>query len=238
MKVSYLFFILLFCLNSFSSIAQNFGLESDTVFSTGAADDFTFYLPNDFYNNSGEDLQLRWVKEEVIEEYGHGNETGLWDYTIQDPQTFHDPGEDVDSSDFVLQANIGSLDKFIIQVYPNGNPGNIFMSFRIYEIGNPSNFFYVYIDYTATSVTSISTLENMEISISPNPTADFLKIDNKGDFDIQYSLLDISGKVLIENEALSSNDVAELDVTMYSSGIYIVQILLDGKLYSKRVSIK
>jgi len=86
--------LLIAILGNHSIFSQNFGLEHDTIFSAKPVDFFTFYLPNDFYNNTGQNLQLRWVKEAVVENYnvgGHGgqNNAGLWDYSIQDHPTVH-----------------------------------------------------------------------------------------------------------------------------------------------------
>ncbi len=232
-KLSFSFFIILFPL---LGMAQNFGLEHDTIFSSKSVDFFTFYLPNDFYNDSGQDLQLRWVKEAVIENYevgGHGgqNNTGLWDYSIQDPQNFYTDGAAVDSADFVLQSEVNTLDKFIVQVYPNDVIGNVFFSFSIYEIGNPDNIIQVHFDYTATASTSSSSfpISDLGINVFPNPVSDALQFEMNQEQIIDISIYNHLGHSLIEQRLSTKNDV--IDCSGLTNGMYFIQTIQDKKVY-------
>ncbi len=239
--------ILLFftvCLSISIVKTQDIGLEQDTVSMTKPATGFTFYFPINFYNNSGQDLQMRWVKEEVIENYqssGHGNTT-TWDYSIQDPENFYPIAEAMvlDSSDFLLKSEIGPTDKFIVQVYPNDLEGDVFFKFRIFEIGNPEGSFYAHFDYTADNDATNPLLElsELDIKIYPNPTSDFFQIDNPEKKPIQYFLMGKDGRK-IHNYTQSSHSEKEfIHLADLPKGIYFLQIMVDQHVYLKKIQKK
>ena len=79
-------------------------------------------------------------------------------------------------------------------------------------------------------------IEKSTISISPNPTHDFVTV--KSDDIIKgISISDITGKQLyfVENPSQSSS----LDVSGFQNGIYLIRFqLADGKLVAKKLIIQ
>jgi len=79
---------------------------------------------------------------------------------------------------------------------------------------------------TTVSVKSISELKELDfsISVSPNPTSDFLKIKvTKEDVTgLQFLLLDINGKLILQKN-LEGNETS-LSIDKLTDGLYILMI--------------
>jgi hypothetical protein len=104
-----------------------------------------------------------------------------------------------------------------------------------YEVNNTASIFFDYnkpvrtntantkvINITATKT---NTLPDKAIAIYPNPTSNFVNIDIKDakikTYTIQIS--DLSGRKLFDNQF--STPHAQIDVSNYSSGIYLIRLL-------------
>ncbi len=67
-------------------------------------------------------------------------------------------------------------------------------------------------------------IQNVEVSIYPNPTSNFLNINFvAGDFD-KVSLLDINGKIYQENSLDKNQNQVALNLNDYAEGIYFVNL--------------
>ena len=62
-----------------------------------------------------------------------------------------------------------------------------------------------------------------KLKIYPNPVNDFLKISNDGAGEISFKMTDLSGKILYKKVVQSSS--VKIDMSAYSSGIYLLHIL-------------
>ncbi len=85
----------------------------------------------------------------------------------------------------------------------------------------------IYIDditITSTSNTAISEHSNL-LSISPNPTSDIVRCNLNGLNNVRLQVLDIYGKLLMEQTV--TNSAAEIDLSDKASGVYFLRVV-DG----------
>jgi hypothetical protein len=85
--------------------------------------------------------------------------------------------------------------------------------------------------FEGTCLLSVDEFEMSQISVSPNPTTDFININmpnNNSNF--VSELFDITGKLALKTTNLQTIDVSELH-----SGIYILRIKTDNGMVSKRI---
>jgi hypothetical protein len=67
----------------------------------------------------------------------------------------------------------------------------------------------------------------LEISIYPNPTLGIFYIENSTNEIIQYKLMDLNQRIILEGE--NSNSIMELDIQNHQSGMYFIHFYRDGK---------
>ena len=79
--------------------------------------------------------------------------------------------------------------------------------------------------------TSAEELNEIEVAVFPNPTADFITISNFND-EIIYTLLDIQGQKLVSSKA--SKEVS-LDLRNFDSGLYFLTIQKEENMITKRI---
>ena len=88
-------------------------------------------------------------------------------------------------------------------------------------------------------VTSISeeVASQLNVSVYPNPTTDYLTISSKNnEASVQIRIVDLNGKVVYDGVKTSSFDL-KLDLTSYPSGAYLL-MALSGKNYTVQKIIK
>ena len=80
--------------------------------------------------------------------------------------------------------------------------------------------------------TAIQNLQNaiINISVFPNPTTDIisLQIENSKTKNLQYTLTDISGKIL-QNKEIESN-IEQLDFSTFTNGIYFLTVKQENQI--------
>ena len=71
-----------------------------------------------------------------------------------------------------------------------------------------------------------TTAEDVEITIGPNPTADYIKVRNTQGFnqDATVVLRDLNGSVL-KSQDIAGNTEATIELSSYTSGAYLVEVL-------------
>ena len=73
-------------------------------------------------------------------------------------------------------------------------------------------------------------------TVYPNPTSNLLTINLKeSNSSAQLSMLDISGREVYSRTGLRESNV--IDINSFSEGIYFVRVVMDGEVYSERVTI-
>lgn len=81
----------------------------------------------------------------------------------------------------------------------------------------------------ADSIPSIR-IDEVKVSVAPNPAKDYVIISVNSDFD--FIIFSANGK-----QSYSVSDCSEsykMDVTSLSSGVYILNVLVDENIYTKR----
>jgi len=85
---------------------------------------------------------------------------------------------------------------------------------------NQGGKFKVTFESKAKTYTSVASLNQDQINVFPNPTKGLIKVDGLKDV-CKISVVDLSGKILIEQQAQGNTSVA-VDLTPLSTGIYFV----------------
>ena len=90
---------------------------------------------------------------------------------------------------------------------------------------------------TVLGTTNINDLDN-NINISPNPTSGLFNINVNQDIKDKYfvQIYDNTGKRLIEIN--TSNNVCEIDISEYASGVYSILVIIGDEIYHKKVIIQ
>jgi len=79
--------------------------------------------------------------------------------------------------------------------------------------------------------TSSTDLEELNVSVFPNPTSDFLTISGEN-LDYNYTILDLQGQK-VRSSAFSRN--VSIDMANLESGLYFVTILNEGNFITKKI---
>lgn len=234
MKITtiFLFFSILTGLLSQLNAQDSFSISSSVVEASAPTDLSVFYNYTLFDNLTDDTLHMRWVKE-VDGGQSHGGGIPLnWNLGIQDPSNYYNPGNGVDSADFVLPPVLNSaIDKLILQVFPNDQVGMTSIKFRIFAIDDPADYVIVTYNYSATSpVTAVNDLTSgLELSVFPNPASHYIAFSNTGDKVLDLALIDPTGKS-ITRLILEERESKELDCSHLANGTYFLAIKAERKI--------
>jgi hypothetical protein len=121
--------------------------------------------------------------------------------------------------------------------------GNV--SITASQVGNTAYAPAIDISQNLTVTTVLSTtdpaLNEKQIFIYPNPSIDIvnIKIENIASFDkVSFSLVDMSGKLLLQkSNVTSSTQIFQLDIQALSKGTYLLKILKDKNVTTKKIII-
>ena len=72
------------------------------------------------------------------------------------------------------------------------------------------------------------------IQIYPNPTTDFLYIENNEQENTEYELMSIDGCTLKKGK--SSDKKIQVDLSNLNPGMYLLQVEKNGNIFSKNIS--
>ena len=94
------------------------------------------------------------------------------------------------------------------------------------------------VSYFAKAYDNMATVENQQISfqILPNPAGDKVEIHHTFSGNVQVQLTDLNGKVLL-NQGFNRNKF-QLDTTHFPNGIYLVQLIQNGKISTEKLIIQ
>ena len=236
--------VLIGVFTGFNIIGQNsFSATPTNVRADKPADIFVFYNFTQLENHTNDSLQLRWVKKEVITSSTSGQSIvfpAAWKTGIQDPLNFYNPGEGVDSADFVIPPNTSSLDKLILQLFPNGEAGRLRVRFDIFRIDDPTDRIEVSFDYSAKEVlTEVSAVETTPlISFSPNPSQGLLYLSNHTEAVQMIKLINHQGQVLREIKLMGRQSQQRIDWSHLPKGLYYLYSNSGETTYLEKVLIQ
>ncbi len=78
---------------------------------------------------------------------------------------------------------------------------------------------------TVTAI-NVSEIEEVEVSVYPNPSSDYLFVEVKGATDARFEvqLFDLNGRVLQTKEQEAANTQLRLDMQSLASGTYLIKV--------------
>lgn len=82
-------------------------------------------------------------------------------------------------------------------------------------------------------VNKVEDIRNGHLSLSPNPTGNFLTLDFNESINADVKIIDLNGIVRFEGEITNSHKF-EIDTSQLSSGAYIINITEKGSHFSSR----
>jgi hypothetical protein len=85
----------------------------------------------------------------------------------------------------------------------------------------------LYVNPASTSLSESGKQETSHIHIYPNPTTDFIRINTESVIS-RLSIFDISGRLVFENNAYSSD--SKIDLGKFQNGIYTIKVLTDASV--------
>lgn len=105
-----------------------------------------------------------------------------------------------------------------------GNPRSVAPDIGAYEA-----------DLAAVSTDEPIANSGLDISIFPNPTANFVNIRNEESSvnEFQVSLSDVNGRILSYRTFSATNN--ELDLSQLATGVYHLRLTVNGKVYSEQI---
>lgn len=132
-----------------------------------------------------------------------------------------------------FQVSDTNLYLFYLNVYQLGNGTYNTFFIRIQDnVGSWSHTNYLDSVYVNGNV-GIAELENLGISISPNPISEFISISNVFNHSVNFLLYDAEGR-LIEQRIIS--EPTQIDMRKYSYGLYTAYFIKDNRnIYSMKL---
>ena len=80
---------------------------------------------------------------------------------------------------------------------------------------------------------------NVVLNVFPNPVQSVLQVKTKAAINdrLQYSLVDVQGKLLYQSQkrAQGSSVTTEIEMSSLKPGMYILSVIIEGKLYIRKV---
>jgi hypothetical protein len=89
-------------------------------------------------------------------------------------------------------------------------------------------------DRQPQSLNDISIQKGNEILVYPNPTKDEVYIRTKGEQINSYSLCNISGQLLLNDEKVKTNS-QKISLRNFPKGVYILKVVTNKNVYSRKV---
>jgi hypothetical protein len=96
-----------------------------------------------------------------------------------------------------------------------------------------STFVHTYVGDTSSLLREIS-LEGKGIIVYPNPTKGDVNITTQGEKINSFSLYNVNGQLLLKSEKLKTK-MEKLNLSNFSKGVYMIKIITDKNVYSKKV---
>ncbi len=96
---------------------------------------------------------------------------------------------------------------------------------------------YVCVDQIETKeTTSVKAVELTAVNIYPNPTTDFISIDNDTNSNINYTIFDVYGQLV--QQASTALSHTRIGVNNWTKGTYIIQVTDGEKVKTERIIVQ
>ncbi len=129
---------------------------------------------------------------------------------------------------------------FAYQWYINGVPSSalIYRTITMNESGKYKVEIFNEANCSAISdefdfVVSVNDAEsNKFYSVFPNPSAGIFTLEMTSDFNfVEFEIKDINGRIINKSDGQSTNKLIKIDLSAFSSGVYFLELKIDGNNY-------
>lgn len=209
---------------SAQQVAAQFSIAPDPVYIDGVLpDDFEGVAKAIITNDTDQDLILTWNRN-VIEI------TDGWGSAVCDVNQCYSPS--TSSFDFELAAgDSGAMD---VHVYPNGFEGAAIIKVIVNRADDP--FVSTSATYYFNQTVGVAEKFTEAIKIYPNPTQDFISIDNAENLVAKADIYNVSGKLVLSTSLMGSE---KINVQNLPAGNYILKLLdQNSKVVSTNLLVK
>lgn len=224
MKKFLLLTLFTFLLFDQALFAQEIYISPNPVYKNGVfPGDFEGVGYSDFFNDTDSDLNFTW--EITIVEMTEG-----WSVAVCDVVQCYIPS--VTTQPFDLPAGeSGSMD---VHVYPNGVDGTAIIQVEVYQTNDTTNTTTG--TYYFNQVVGLTEKFSEAIKVYPNPTQDYISIDNSENLVSAIELYNVSGKMVLRSN-LNGND--RISLQELSAGNYILKLVdANSKIVSTNMVVK
>ena len=213
-----LLFVFTLLLMGGSSFAQ-IEIEQDSFAEIGADYDASwieikFHVVN---NSPAGDTSFYWkVTTDNANDYGYA----ICDLNLCYP-------EDWDSADFNMPVGLDTT--FSVYFYPNGfADGQAGLTIEIISRNNSANTATAYF-FNTTRKTGISSIENLALSVVPNPAQNVISLSTNMPSAYQVEIYDMTGQLILKLE--ENYDNSSIDISALKPGMYFIKATGD-QVYS------
>lgn len=193
-----------------SVIAQDLTIEPSPVYVDDVtAEDFDRAANSFIYNHTESSMSLTWIRTEI-------EITDGWTSAVCDNIDCH--GSSMYTGVFYLAA--GASGPMDVHVYPHQLEGAAIIKVEVHETDVPSNSTSaMYYFNQAVGVTERLT---EAIKIYPNPTQDYISIDNTENLAVKADVFSVTGKLVLSSSLTGSE---RINVQGLPAGNYILKLL-------------
>jgi len=214
---SILIIILLLALGAGKSSAQSFHFDDTLTILVKTTDQSPAHWYIEVFNDVGVDTNLRWKANLV-------NIPAPWVISFDDQDNYYSNVLSGDSADFNLMSGLSFPQKLIIGATLNGTTGVGSVFFDVYDPNIPSEI--TTIEYRFEITKAPTGIEETEFLGNTFITGSSIQFDplllNK-----EYRLYSLSGQLI------KSGIVNESRLKLKSKGNYLLQVFVEGNVYSK-----
>jgi hypothetical protein len=220
------FYLLLagLCLTAMTSTAQDLTIDPNPVYVDGiTADDFEGVGYAFVNNNTSSNLNLTWQR--TVLQITEG-----WTSAVCDLNQCYFAS--VGTETFGLGAGqAGTMD---VHVYPNGVDGGAIIEIEVFQTNDPG--IHTSATYFFNQSSSLVERFSEAVKVYPNPTQDWITIDNTDNTVVTADLLDINGKLVLSSTV---NGNQRLSVQELPAGNYILKMMdIEGNIISTNHLVK
>jgi len=218
---------LLICTMAFAiSASAQFEIDDDTLYAYGYAGANSSSFA-DLYTHTK--LKHTAMSMETIKWTRTTNSLPTTDWTSAVCDIISCRGVEVDTGSF----QIGNLDsgELSFHFYPKNIRGNATMVVRFYRESNPMDYADVTIMCQAWKALRVETVDSDLLSVYPNPSKDFITVNNSVVSSGEYQILNSYGQIVATNTFVNGMTISTTDL---SSGVYSIVVRNGDESFTKQ----
>ena len=220
--------IFIFCGSLNIANSQNFTVEpTNTLVETiTEMDIYNIYQINQIMNEDVQSLQLTWK----LIEYTFPEE---WTVNLCDFGACYFTIPAASDMDLITDKNFGYLK---LDINANNIAGHGIARFIVYEDGQFDDAEEVIFDITA-GIVSNNNISINSIEVYPNPSTDFINIENPNLILDSYTLVSTTGQIIITNNQLTVSSIL-INTNELHPGFYFLQLRTkEQEILTKKIQV-